>query len=578
MQDMTPILEYLSESGIKYEVNSDSIRTFHTINGKDVSILGTLNNSFPESLPYFWLENASSYGLLAHVALQEQALDVADICYTKKDAVDIDVSQPGKLYYDALLLALRRVENSLSNSEENQEQIMDEYMSFWNCRVKEGRTITVLAEPQLESIYTLTTKLPHPGDRKHASNLSKRIFAYSDTSNIPFLNGFMQEFENHKTRKVQGKGILISTDNLIMLPEHDCSIKEWWAAQFHALSDQIKEQLKDYEGQKSKDCYIVLHSIHKGDPVWIAIEFKAQGGKQFLPVSEKNINNWDASAIKVAPISKEVLIPRTAGEKTLQDKKVAVIGCGSVGHQIAELLVKVGVRKVHLVDGDSFEPENIHKHALPISTLGDNKAAAFKHILEARYPFTDVTFKSSLMTGEDADKLKDYDVIVLATGSSAFERTIENNVRKLNPESIIVTTWNEPYGIGGHVLLNHPSDKGCIACTGVEPSSEEFEIGTNWLSFTKPGQDTLENIGGCGFDFIAFNAIDSSKTAILAADLIQQVMQGEVDESMAVSWRGSDRIFKEKNLKTTHRYQVSDKDILRTMNIYKKGCPNCCHD
>ena len=42
-------------------------------------------------------------------------------------------------------------------------------------------------------------------------------------------------------------------------------------------------------------------------------------------------------------------------------KRVCVIGCGAVGSIVVELLVKIGIKKLYLIDFDNFEKENIYK-------------------------------------------------------------------------------------------------------------------------------------------------------------------------------------------------------------------------
>lgn len=61
----------------------------------------------------------------------------------------------------------------------------------------------------------------------------------------------------------------------------------------------------------------------------------------------------------------------------LRTKKVAVIGCGGLGGFLIELLARVGVGAMTLVDGDVFEATNLNRQLLSeASTLGQSKAKA----------------------------------------------------------------------------------------------------------------------------------------------------------------------------------------------------------
>ena len=55
---------------------------------------------------------------------------------------------------------------------------------------------------------------------------------------------------------------------------------------------------------------------------------------------------------------------------------VAVLGCGSVGSTIADLLVRSGVRALTLVDPDTVSPENLSRSVYATSDVGQPKAKA----------------------------------------------------------------------------------------------------------------------------------------------------------------------------------------------------------
>ena len=59
----------------------------------------------------------------------------------------------------------------------------------------------------------------------------------------------------------------------------------------------------------------------------------------------------------------------------LRARRVAVIGCGGLGGHLIELLVRVGVGHLRVVDGDVFEPSNLNRqlYSAP-ALLGCSKA------------------------------------------------------------------------------------------------------------------------------------------------------------------------------------------------------------
>ena len=66
----------------------------------------------------------------------------------------------------------------------------------------------------------------------------------------------------------------------------------------------------------------------------------------------------------------------------LRTKKVAVIGCGGLGGHIIDMLARIGVGALKVVDGDVFEETNLNRQLLSsVPLLGFSKArAAADHV------------------------------------------------------------------------------------------------------------------------------------------------------------------------------------------------------
>lgn len=70
-----------------------------------------------------------------------------------------------------------------------------------------------------------------------------------------------------------------------------------------------------------------------------------------------------------------VLLPDEAGRRSgraaaAAQQQVAIIGLGSVGSSVAELLLRSGVRRLVLVDGDVMLPGNLERHTLDWRDVG----------------------------------------------------------------------------------------------------------------------------------------------------------------------------------------------------------------
>ena len=95
----------------------------------------------------------------------------------------------------------------------------------------------------------------------------------------------------------------------------------------------------------------------------------------------------------------------------LFDKKVCVIGCGGLGGYIIEILARIGVGNLIVVDGDVFEESNLNRQLFSkTDLLGKSKAeSAYRRVLEINpevkvkyiYDFLDESNYSEIINNSD---------------------------------------------------------------------------------------------------------------------------------------------------------------------------------
>jgi molybdopterin/thiamine biosynthesis adenylyltransferase len=75
-------------------------------------------------------------------------------------------------------------------------------------------------------------------------------------------------------------------------------------------------------------------------------------------------------------------------QQLLQQKQVAVIGCGGLGGYVIETLARIGVGRLHLFDPDTFSTSNCNRQMGALaSTMGQNKAEVASERVAAIHPF-----------------------------------------------------------------------------------------------------------------------------------------------------------------------------------------------
>lgn len=155
--------------------------------------------------------------------------------------------------------------------------------------------------------------------------------------------------------------------------------------------------------------------------------------------------------------------PRLPAEvRAFSEKKVGIVGLGSVGSKSAISLARSGVRKLLLVDDDVLLPENMTRHELNWGSVGINKVDAIKEILSLIAPGMDVRVRRSRIAGQESaesastalDALATCDLLIDATANpSVFVQLAAISKRRKKP-----LVWGEVFagGIGALLARSRP--------------------------------------------------------------------------------------------------------------------------
>lgn len=186
----------------------------------------------------------------------------------------------------------------------------------------------------------------------------------------------------------------------------------------------------------------------------------------------------------LAKSTKEVGLERMSGNETdlrhcvernlvggasLIGKRVALIGCGTIGSNLAKLLVQSGAgceATFDLYDTDKLSPGNLGRHLLGFADIGRPKAAAVADALLRFHP--DVSVEAR---GVDATKewnaLQTSDLIIDATGDPNVATAL-NELRmksdRTGQELAIMHGWVFGNGVAAQSFLNLKDGLACYRC------------------------------------------------------------------------------------------------------------------
>lgn len=146
----------------------------------------------------------------------------------------------------------------------------------------------------------------------------------------------------------------------------------------------------------------------------------------------------------------------------LADKRVGLIGCGSLGSRTAAMLVRSGARKLELFDDDILSPGNLVRNELDWRGVGAHKVKALRARLLEIAPEAKITVQivnlggqeSSEWTATALETLSNCDLIIDASADATVFGLAAAAARfKTRP-----MVWGEVFGggIGGIVARSRP--------------------------------------------------------------------------------------------------------------------------
>lgn len=200
----------------------------------------------------------------------------------------------------------------------------------------------------------------------------------------------------------------------------------------------------------------------------------------------------------------------TPGRKTLAGKRMVLVGCGTIGGYLADILVKAGAGsgggRLELVDFENLGPQNLGRHRLGFPGLFTNKAIALKRELDAMAPGSNVV--ATVRDVQEID-LGEFDLLVDATGEESLGHWLARKYRG----AATLTVWIEGPGVAVRGVLNASGKGGCFRCLCDANSDGLLRAVEGEMPSLLAGQ-------GCEGLYVPFPATVSLQAAALGAEMV----------------------------------------------------------
>ena len=261
-------------------------------------------------------------------------------------------------------------------------------------------------------------------------------------------------------------------------------------------------------------------------------------------------------------VSRDILFARNLASKrmTLRGKKIAVIGCGTIGSHLAKMLAQSGAGHdgglLSLIDNQTIEAENVGRHFLGVNRIGQNKARGCAAEIERLYPECKVR-GVDVDARKDLQDLAEFDLVIDATGEEALSVVLNEWLKAQHTDGNEITAlfvWLFGNALAAQGILVGKDEYACYRC--LRPRH-----GDQWRYDPRRDPGDIEEVpGNCG------------AAAYLPYGVGGSVMAAGLGANMALNWA---------NGESSPRLRTIRIDYARTRQVNdvnapkSDGCPLC---
>jgi len=221
--------------------------------------------------------------------------------------------------------------------------------------------------------------------------------------------------------------------------------------------------------------------------------------------------------LSVMRIDDDYLASRNVPErKTLLGLRIALVGCGTIGGYLADLLVRAGAGLkgglLSLIDSESFMPGNMGRHRLGLPSMFKFKASELADELKRVVPSACV--EACVEDVRKVTNLADFDLVIDATGEEALSNFLNKTMRQ-DRFVPMVFSWVAGAGESVHVLIRDTPEVACYHCMSTHQVVSGTVVPPTYAGF------------GCESLYVPFPVSVSVSAAALALDAVLDWANGQ---------------------------------------------------
>lgn len=194
--------------------------------------------------------------------------------------------------------------------------------------------------------------------------------------------------------------------------------------------------------------------------------------------------------------------------KSYLSARIAVLGAGSLGSHVIQILSHSGVGEIHIVDPDNLSPANLGRHVLGMTSIGLPKCSELSDWLTSMLPSCKLKpINESAGQWLSRTDITQFNLILDLTGERRVREALETKRHQSDVSTL--TGWMEPYVSAAHVVILRKNQKWIKDGVNIWDISHAFE---DWPS------DYILSEPGCSSRFSPYSASQLSYAAAMTAE------------------------------------------------------------
>ena len=429
MEDqLNKILEYLKRKGVDAESNKTNVISFYVvISGQRYVAECVLGNGFPYVLPEIY----ASDSLFEIIYSIPHVSHWKNICTFDRTTTVPNFESPEEMVFACISKAIQIINEGLAKV--NDDDYIDEAQSYW-------------------------TNIPH----------SKTFYLLGEEKEYKKTAWFIDDciFPSKERCGDKAKQALILKTNFIFKGNY--SFTDFV---YNCLDIKAREELLNYlDTDIKKTRFIIFKNSIKGKTTYLGMFTPSycetingfRVGKVNISIAMNFFKNKVFEPVSIMNATHENLYNRGGAGITRKADSVCVVGCGSFGGYLSELLMDYGIKKFLLIDNETLSSDNIARHYCDFKYRETEKAKALAFSLRTHNPnlvCEHIDDDIHKVLSSKPEQLNNYDYVFVCVGDLGTEKRFFDLVKNKIVTKPVILVWAEPFCLACHaIVLNNNSE------------------------------------------------------------------------------------------------------------------------